>query len=131
MIMLGGGAFWFKSQSDDLLQATTDSRIRVTTPRAGDSISSPLSITGEARGTWFFEASFPVVLTDWDGLIIAQGVAQAQSEWMTEEFVPFQAALNFTKPNNGNPHGTLILQRDNPSGLSQNDAAVEIPILFK
>ena len=85
---------------------------------------------GEARGTWNFEASFPVVLTNWDGLIIAEGIAQAQSDWMTEDFVPFIATLNFEKPSYGK-NGFLILKKDNPSGLSQNDESLEIPVNFK
>lgn len=105
-------------------------KIRVSFPQVSDRISSPLVVTGEARGTWFFEASFPVTLTNWDGLIIAEGYAQAEGEWMTEDFVPFKATLNFTKPSYGE-RGFLILQKDNPSGLPQNDAALEIPIYFK
>lgn len=104
--------------------------IRVSTPRPNQIISSPLIIEGEARGTWFFEASFPVVLTDWDGLIIAQGVATAQSDWMTTDFVPFTASLSFKNPTYKN-NGFLILKKDNPSGLPQNDNALEIPIIFK
>lgn len=99
-------------------------------PKQQDIITSPLVVTGQARGTWFFEASFPVVLTNWDGLIIAQGIAQAQGEWMTEEYVPFEATLEFEKPEYGE-NGFLILQKDNPSGLPQHDDAVEIPILFE
>src|SRR6185436_520379 len=57
--------------------------------KAGDTVSSPLTVTGEARGNWYFEASFPAVLVDWDGKIIAQLPAQAQGDWMTQEFVPF------------------------------------------
>lgn len=101
---------------------------------AGDSIHSPLTITGEARGFWFFEASFPVVLTDWDGRIIAETFATAQSDWMTESFVPFEVTLEFkVPPGPGGTinRGTLILQRDNPSGLPENDAALEIPIVFE
>lgn len=97
-------------------------------------ISSPLTVTGEARGWWFFEASFPVVLTDWDGLIIAEGYATAGSEWMTTELVPFTFTLNFTTPpGNGSEinRGTLILKRDNPSDLPENDAALEIPVVFE
>jgi hypothetical protein len=93
-------------------------------------ITSPLTVTGEAKGTWFFEASFPVILTDWDGKIIAQGIAKAKGDWMTENFVPFEANLQFVKPGYKNT-GSLILKKDNPSGLPQNDAAVEIPVLFK
>jgi flagellar basal body-associated protein FliL len=99
-------------------------------PRPNDEITSPLKITGQARGGWFFEASFPVVLTNWDGLIIAQGAAKATGDWMTQNFVPFEATLEFTKPNYKN-NGFLILKKDNPSGLPQNDASYEIPIVFK
>src|SRR3989338_3617253 len=67
--------------------------IRNLSVKEGDRIGSPLTITGEARGTGFFEASFPVVLTDWDGRIIAQMPAQAQGEWMTTEYVPFSVTL--------------------------------------
>lgn len=108
--------------------------IRGISVSAGDRIRSPLTVTGEARGYWFFEASFPVVLVDWDGRIIAEHYATAESEWMTEEFVPFSFTLDFeTPPGPGGPlnRGALILQRDNPSGLPENDAAVEIPVIFE
>src|SRR3989344_2341872 len=105
--------------------------IRISTPRPNQTISSPLTIRGEARGTWFFEASFPVVLTDWDGRIIAEGIAQAQNDWMTTDFVPFEATLTFTVDKNAYSNkGSLILRKDNPSGLPQNDDALEIPIVI-
>src|SRR3989344_2213452 len=69
--------------------------IRVTSPKPGDVVTSPLVIKGEARGTWFFEASFPVNLTNWDGLIISEHFAQAKSDWMTEDYVPFEATIEF------------------------------------
>lgn len=107
-------------------------KIRLTSPRPGDTVSSPLTITGEARGTWMFEASFPIMITDWDGKIIGEGHGEAQGDWMTSEFVPFKATLNFTVPKD-TPYkrGTLILKKDNPSGLPENDDALEIPVLFK
>lgn len=100
-----------------------------------DPIKSPLTLTGEARGTWYFEASFPVVLTNWDGLIIAEGHAEAQSDWMTEDYVPFKATLTFDSPYKaGDPdfmqRGSLILKKDNPSGLPENDDAFETTVLF-
>lgn len=121
----------YTNASPDLIRANID---------AGERVSSPLTVTGEARGFWFFEASFPVALTDWDGHIIAEVPAEAQldpsdpsSTWMTEEFVPFKATLTFDiPPGPGGPvnRGTLILMRDNPSGLPHHDAALEIPIVF-
>lgn len=104
--------------------------IRLDVIRPNTKIESPLLITGEARGKWFFEASFPVILTDWDGLIIAEGIAQAEGEWMTEDFVRFKAKLEFEKPTYKN-NGALILKKDNPSGLPEFDDALEIPVIFK
>lgn len=100
-------------------------------PLSGATVESPLTITGKARGTWFFEASFPVMLTNWDGLIIAQGIATAEGDWMTEDFVPFTATLTFTvDPDVYSTRGSLILKKDNPSGLPEYDAALEVPVNF-
>lgn len=109
--------------------------IRLDSPVANGVIESPLVIEGEARGQWYFEATFPIVLTNWDGLIIAEGFATAEGEWMTEEFVPFSAELEFENPwSEGDPdfmkRGFLILQKSNPSGLPENDAALEIQVQF-
>lgn len=122
--------------ADQLVDVTEKADlITVATPEPGNYIASPLTVSGMARGYWFFEASFPVSLVNWDGLIIAEGVATAQSDWMTEDFVPFTVELTFTSPyQDGDPdfmqRGALILQRDNPSGLPENDNAIEIPIMF-
>lgn len=109
--------------------------IALTSPLPEGVVTSPLTITGQARGSWYFEASFPVMLTNWDGLIIAEGPATASSDWMTSEFVPFTASLTYTNPYKaGDPdfmkRGTLILKNDNPSGLPENDRAIEIPVRF-
>lgn len=103
--------------------------ITISNPRPNQIITSPITVRGEARGNWFFEATFPVVLTDWDGLIIAEGIATAEGEWMTEEFVPYSVELTFETPTLYD-RGTLILQKSNASGLPEHDDALEIPILF-
>lgn len=105
--------------------------VKVETPLPESEISSPLTIKGEARGGWFFEASFPVILTNWDGLIIAEGVATAQGEWMTSEYVPFEATLEFTVDTSVSNRGALILKKDNPSGLPEHDDAFEYTVYFK
>lgn len=105
-------------------------------PPAGSYIASPLSIAGEARGPWFFEANFTVLLVDWDGRIVAEHYVTADEDWMSEDFVPFSSELEFTSPYQaGDPdfmkRGTLILQKANPSGLSDNSDALEIPVYFR
>lgn len=104
--------------------------IRINSPRPNQIIKSPLVIEGEARGNWYFEGDFPIVLTDWDGKIIAEGFAVAGGEWMTENFVSYKAELEFELPKYSNK-GTLILQKDNPSGLPEFDDVLEIPIFFE
>jgi len=102
--------------------------IRIDSPRPNQTIESPLQITGQARGYWFFEADFPVKLSA-DGQIIATGIARAQGEWMTEDFVLFAVELIFNKPEA--KKGELILERDNPSGLPENADELRVPVVFE
>lgn len=104
-------------------------RIRVEMPQPGGRITSPLAVKGAARGTWYFEASFPVELRAYDGTVLAQVPAQAQGEWMTEEFVPFSVTLTFPAQPAGST-GVLILHKDNPSGEARFDDRVVLPVLF-
>lgn len=105
-----------------------DNFIKVSLPIANQIVKSPLLIEGEARGTWYFEASFPIEIIDGNGNVLGSAIAQAQNDWMTESFVPFKAQLTFTTPSMEN--GILILKKDNPSGLPQNDNKLQIPIRF-
>ncbi|BCX15766.1 MAG: hypothetical protein KatS3mg097_658 [Candidatus Parcubacteria bacterium] len=112
-------------------------QIEIFSPKPNEKIKSPLKITGQARGNWFFEATFPIVLTDWNGKIIAESYAQAKGEWMTTDFVPFEAILNFettvfsdTLENHFSRRGYLILQKNNPSGLPEHDNTLKIPVIF-
>lgn len=102
----------------------------IDSPLPESSITSPIKIKGRARGPWYFEGSFPVTLTNWDGLIIAEGIATAQGEWMTTEYVPFEVELEFPEQETGS-RGFLILHKDNPSGLPENDDAFEITVFYK
>lgn len=103
--------------------------IRVTSPRPNEVVTSPLEVTGEARGTWYFEASFPIKLVDEFGKELAVTPAEAEDDWMTEEFVPFKARLTFTPPAEGGK-GMLILEKDNPSGLISIADELRIPVSF-
>ncbi|MBI4094343.1 MAG: GerMN domain-containing protein [Candidatus Liptonbacteria bacterium] len=102
--------------------------IRLETPLRDAVVRSPLVVRGEARGTWFFEASFPVRILDGNGNELGVVPAQAQGEWMTEAFVPFEATLTFTPPTTDT--GTLILEKDNPSGLPEHADELRIPVRF-
>ena len=118
-----------KPQEVVLAQASKDDLISVDSPRIKEKVSSPFTISGKARGSWFFEGSFPVILTDWDGKIIAKGIAKAQGEWMTTEYVPFTATLTYTLPAGTlYTRGTLILKKDNPSDNRKLDNTLEYEV---
>ncbi|HPA25400.1 MAG TPA: Gmad2 immunoglobulin-like domain-containing protein [bacterium] len=103
--------------------------IQIASPRPNAEVSSPLNISGQARGNWFFEASFPVSLVDENNNILASGLATAEGDWMTEDFVPFQAELNFSLKT-ASTTGYLLLKKDNPSGLKQNDDFLKLPVIL-
>ncbi len=104
----------------------SEDNIVVTLPGAGDVTGKTFTVKGKARGPWYFEASFPVALLDAQGAELAQGVALAEGEWMTEDFVPFSVEL--TAPQNYIGPATLVLKKDNPSGEPEFDASLSVPI---
>lgn len=109
-------------------ESDLSNEIRSENPRPNQTISSPLQIKGEARGSWFFEASFPAHLVDANGKELAVMPITAQGEWMTSNFVPYLGTMTFSTPQT--PTGTLILKRDNASGLPENDRELRIPVKF-
>lgn len=103
--------------------------IRIDSPRPGAVITSPWDFTGQAIGPWYSEAVFPVELEDSNGNVIASSYGQAQGEWMTEEFVVFEGRIIFDIE--GEQSATLVLKKQNASGLPENDDELRVPIRIK
>lgn len=110
------------------LPAPYKDKIKVISPLPGAIVTSPFVAKGEARGMWYFEASFPVKLLDGGGKVLAQTHATAKTGWMTENYVPFEATVEFKTTKSKT--GTLVLERDNPSALPQNADELRIPVRF-
>lgn len=106
-----------------------DDQVRLISPGRNAVVTSPLTVIGEARGSWFFEANLPIKIEDSEGNTLAQVGAQAQGEWMTTDFVPFEAVLSFNVPA-GETSGMLVIEKDNPSGLPENADSRSFPIRF-
>lgn len=121
---------WLRFGEDkDLDNNIEDEPIFITSPQIGETVASPITITGRARGAWYFEGSFPISVIDQQGKEIGVGFVTAQGEWMTTEFVPFVGTVNFTAPLGGGS-GKVILKKDNPSDLREFDDQREIPVIF-
>ncbi|MFA5070414.1 MAG: Gmad2 immunoglobulin-like domain-containing protein [Patescibacteria group bacterium] len=100
--------------------------ITITSPRPNAIVTSPMSVSGQAKGTWFFEGVFPVKLTDENNNVLAETQAQASGDWMTENFVEYTATLTYTTPLSGKLY--MILSKANPSGLAANADELKIPL---
>lgn len=109
--------------------ASTTLDVHLSHPPSNATVASPMVVDGEARGSWYFEATFPIKLLDSAGHTIASGAVRAQADWMTSDFVPFNATLTFPRQPLGSK-GRLILMNDNPSGLEKNAKAVEVEVTF-
>ena len=108
---------------------TLNDLIRVNNPVAGQLITSPLEITGEARGYWFFEAEATAELLDENMNRISETNTTAIGEWMTEGWVPFSGTLIFEAPSTEN--GFLIMHKANASGLKEHEMSDTIFIRFR
>ena len=106
-----------------------DSLVQLALPSPGATVRSPLRVEGAAVGGYFFEGSFPVRLEDGNGKEIGAAPARAAGDWMTEEWVGYTATLDFTDPTTET--GTLIIERDNPSGLEGNAHRLRVPVRFQ
>lgn len=105
--------------------------IAVTSPKNNALVSSPLVVEGKVKG-WFFEGTFPVALYNSNGVLVTSTVARPVSgDWMTADWNPFRAVLDFSTTSiQGFSSGYIILRNDNPSGLAQYDKQKKIPVVF-
>lgn len=102
--------------------------IQVATPAQNEKVISPIKITGKAKGMWYFEGTFNAELFDSNNTSLGNVQVNARGDWMSEDFVPFEGDLTFSSPATKN--GTLVIKKDNPSGLPENDKMLTIPVVF-
>ncbi|MBI2038189.1 MAG: Gmad2 immunoglobulin-like domain-containing protein [Candidatus Magasanikbacteria bacterium] len=104
----------------------TNNLIVVDNPVPGAMVGKEFTITGKARGNWFFEASFPVQILDQYNNVLVNTFATAQTDWMTTDFVPYTVTI--TIPGAYTGPAIVVLRKDNPSALPANDASISFPI---
>jgi len=110
-------------------QASPSSPVLVESPSRGALITSPVRVTGKARGSWYFEAEFPIRVLDGRGDMIGTGVARAQGDWQTSSYVPFEASIVFRAAPTDST-GSLVIEKSNPSGRFQDAAESRVPVRF-
>ena|SRR5690606_13896942 len=116
-------------EKNEVSNDTKNDLLKVTNPAEGQLITSPLEITGDARGYWFFEATSSVELLDGNMDQIAKKYITATGEWMSEDWVPFSGTITFEDPSTDN--GYLIMHRANPSGLEEHAMSYTVQVKFR
>lgn len=117
-----------KPPAEPVVDSTSplSSRVTIASPAKHGTVGHTFAVSGEAPGPWYFEASFPIQVRDSEGSVIGRSHGQAKGEWMTEKLVGFTASVTIDAAYHG--PASLILLRDNPSGMPENDDSVTIPI---
>lgn len=135
VILIGGGLYFVstlkpKNETTSVPVAALPyaDEIHIKTPLQNTQVISPIKITGEARGSWYFEGSFTAELFDSNSSSLGSTQVTAQSAWTTENFVPFLGNLTFSSP--ATKKGSLIIKNSNPSGLPENEKQITIPVSF-
>ena len=113
--------YFFNKKVVDIIPTDKSSLIVISSPIKDSEITSPLSVSGRARGYWFSEGSFPITLLDNYGNVIAEGHATAQGKLIANDFVKFTGSLEFDNYIKGSK-GIIIFKKDN---------SISIPIIFK
>ncbi|HSX24945.1 MAG TPA: hypothetical protein VLG69_03190 [Candidatus Andersenbacteria bacterium] len=93
----------------------------------GDSIQSPVIITGEAIPDWYIGGSFTVRLLDSAGHGLAYAQAKPSDPTPVNGFIPFTVSFAFF-PNT--PTGTVLFEKNLGSGLPDFPTTVALPVSF-
>lgn len=110
-------------------QVTDETGPFVSSPLKGDSVGSPLTVTGIVPPGWMFEGSFGVKLFTDSDVLVTQTAAEEKipGSWQSGEPIEFTARLTYTTDAES---GYILLEKANPSGLTENEGFHKLPILF-
>lgn len=98
----------------------------VDAPVTNARVISPLTFSGSAPASWYFEEQFDAVLIGDDGTVYAQAPAQASGE--DEGNRPFTGEINFTVT--ADTPATLLLQEQSTGDDDGSQAEVRVPVVL-
>jgi hypothetical protein len=102
----------------------------VDVPTPGTIVTSPITVSGKAPGSWFFEATAGLRVLNKDKKVVAQSFVHTEDDWMTTTRATFTGTSSFPVSLKGQS-GYIEVAKDNPSGLPENDQSVLVPVLFR
>lgn len=108
----------------------TATQVEITSPLPNSEVKSPITVTGKAKGGWFFEANAGLAVLDANKQPITIGNVTATSDWMTADYVSFTGKITYPAAYKGQ-NGYIQFSNDNPSGLPENSKTFLVPVLFR
>lgn len=133
LVVVGVGGYWVYKNSQPQKSATHDYGLNsypaISSPASGSTVTSPLRIEGTVPAGWMFEGQMPIKLLDENRKLIAEGRGQESTpgSWQSGKPVAFEGKVIFTTTVKS---GFLVIEKDNPSGLPENDGSFEVPVKF-
>lgn len=115
---------------DVIFGTIAEAQVVVASPLPGATTPRSFTVAGAARGPWFFEANLPIEVRNATGTVVMTVPAAAQGEWMTDALVPFSTIINLASTTEAGMY-SIVVKKDNPSGLPENDGSIEFPILIQ
>lgn len=96
-------------------------------PNYGEIVYSPLDFYGTVKGDWFSEGKFPVKVLDKSGDIVGISVAEAETDFVTNQMINFRGTVTFSTDDET---GFIVFEKANPSKIGETNN-FKIPIKFK
>ncbi|MHC1716731.1 MAG: GerMN domain-containing protein [Candidatus Dojkabacteria bacterium] len=127
VILFGGYYLLTKNLPKNNVETEKGTSFQLESPLPNTEVSCEFEITGKMPNSWFFEGSFPVSI-EVNGKEVFRNVANTEEDWTSEGLKQFYAIVVCKEGCVGN--GEIILKKDNPSDLPENDDSFTIPVSF-
>ena len=130
LLLSAAGAGYFVWQKNKKPEPMPEDKtgLQIISPKSGETISSPLRITGVINGNGWtgFEGQVGTVrLFNLNGQELASGYLPATTDWMALP-TSFEAVLNFQS--DAEQPGTLVFHNENASGLPEKNREFVLPV---
>ena len=115
------------SPRPDEVEPPNENGISLATPTVKQVVGSPIVVSGFAQDDWFLNDALLLTLTNWDGLIIAEGKAMAEGSAPAGSYLPFKGTLAYDLPDE-TPYkrGFLIIRSGNKAAGKNLEIEVEL-----
>lgn len=104
--------------------------VLVLDPDSGDTIGCGVTVMGTVPSSWVFEDNFPISVEDPEGNDVMAGYAKSYGDSMSQDKVDFSGSIKCIGVNCYSGDVFLVIHKENPSGLTENDDSVRIPLIM-